>query len=192
MKAASVQDINRGVDGHRVTVTRTQATGWLYDQDYERMYKLSKKTGRLVQLETTRPVEKLSRSFVEAEHWQMGLYGPGGHYLPHRDAFDPENMPSDAWGLDRLWVGNRIATVMFYLSELVGGSTAFPNMGVAVTPRKGSAVFWHNLDRYGNQSKLSLHGACPTALGIKWVSNKWIREGAQIWKMPCRGSVFSG
>jgi hypothetical protein len=22
--------------------------------------------------------------------------------------------------------------------------------------------------------------------GIKWVSNKWIREGAQIWKRPCR------
>ena len=31
----------------------------------------------------------------------------------------------------------------------------------------------------------SLHGACPTALGIKWVSNKWIREGAQIIRRPC-------
>ena len=44
---------------------------------------------------------------------------------------------------------------------------------------------------------LSLHGACPTLLGIKasvrmfynnllirfplqWISNKWIREGAQV------------
>ena len=41
----------------------------------------------------------------------------------------------------------RIATVMFYLSDLVGGYTAFPNMGVAVPPRAGSAVFWYNLDR---------------------------------------------
>ena len=51
-------------------------------------------------------------------------------------------LPSDAWGLDGLWVGNRIATVMSYLSDLVGGLTAFPNLGVDVTPRKGSAVFW--------------------------------------------------
>ena len=26
--------------------------------------------------------------WIEAEAWQMGLYGPGGHYLPHYDAFD--------------------------------------------------------------------------------------------------------
>ena len=26
--------------------------------------------------------------WIEAEAWQMGLYGPGGHYLPHFDAFD--------------------------------------------------------------------------------------------------------
>ena len=123
--------------------------------------------------------------FVEAEAWQMGLYGPGGHYLPHFDAFDGNLLPPDVWSTDRLWVGNRIATVMFYLSDLVGGSTAFPKMGVAATPRKGSAVFWYNLDENGQRDDLSLHGACPTALGIKWVSNKWIREGAQIWKMPC-------
>jgi len=189
LEAASVQDTFRGKDGNRVTLSRTQSHGWLYDQDEDLMYKLSKKTGKLVQLETARPAEKLfadaSKRFVEAEDWQMGLYGPGGHYLPHLDAFEPDTLPSNAWGLDGLWVGNRIATVMFYLSDLVGGLTAFPNMGVAVTPRKGSAVFWYNMDRYGNQNNLALHGACPTALGIKWVSNKWIREGAQIWKMPC-------
>ena len=27
------------------------------------------------------------RTFA-AEAWQMGLYGSGGHYLPHYDAFD--------------------------------------------------------------------------------------------------------
>ena len=101
------------------------------------------------------------------------------------DAFDANLLPPDVWSTDKLWVGNRIATVMFYLSDLVGGSTAFPKMGVAATPRKGSAVFWYNLDKDGRRDDLSLHGACPTALGIKWVSNKWIREGAQIWKMPC-------
>ena len=75
---------------------------------------------------------------------------------------------------------------MFYLSSIsVGGFTAFPNLGVAVQPREGTAVFWYNLQEDGQVSEVSLHGACPTALGIKWVSNKWIREGAQIFRRPC-------
>ena len=40
----------------------------------------------------------------------------------------------------------RIATVMFYLSDLVGGFTAFPAMGVALKPSEGSAVLWFNTD----------------------------------------------
>jgi len=195
LTAATVQDIAQSDGGgSKVSNERTQSNGWIWDQESELLYKLSKKTGKLVHLETTRPVEEMAPGvqwrFVESEAWQMGLYGPGGHYLPHFDAFDSNLMPPDVWGTDRLWVGNRIATVMFYLSDLVGGSTAFPNMGVAATPRKGSAVFWYNMDRFGNRDDLALHGACPTALGIKWVSNKWIRDGAQIWKNPCPSDTF--
>ena len=35
---------------------------------------------------------------------------------------------------------------MFYLSDLVGGFTAFPAMGVALKPSEGSAVLWFNTD----------------------------------------------
>ena len=52
---------------------------------------------------------------------------------------------------------------------------------------------------------LSLHGACPTLLGVKasflnnlstfqyistvkWISNKWIREGAQVRIIICISS----
>ena len=36
----------------------------------------------------------------------MGLYGSGGHYLPHFDAFDKAVMPPDQhW--ENIWVGNR-------------------------------------------------------------------------------------
>ena len=32
--------------------------------------------------------DAIEYQWIEAEAWQMGLYGPGGHYLPHYDAFD--------------------------------------------------------------------------------------------------------
>ena len=72
---------------------------------------------------------------------------------------------------------------MYYLSPVVGGSTLFPR--VSVSPELGSAVFWFNLDSRGAKDSRMEHGACPTALGVKWVSNKWISEGAQIWRRPC-------
>merc|ERR1719222_908627 len=99
--------------------------------------------------------------WIEAEAWQMGLYGPGGHYLPHYDAFDTlDHLAFTSTLPNKVWRGNRVATVMYYLSELVGGATAFPLLGVAATPQPGTAVFW-------------------------WVSNKWIREGSQLWNRPC-------
>ena len=80
-------------------------------------------------------------------------------------------MPPDVWS-EGQWVGNRVATVMFYLSDLLGGRTAFPKLGVAAAPRARTAVFWSTLHRSGERDERSLHGACPTLLGIKWVSNK--------------------
>ena len=43
------------------------------------------------------------RTFA-SEAWQMGLYGSGGHYLPHFDAFDV--LPGDGQA-ENYWVGNR-------------------------------------------------------------------------------------
>ena len=67
---------------------------------------------------------QVPHKIVEAEKWQVGLYGSGGtkmkhqihylkfiktnagHYLPHFDAYQRNNMPSDVT-VDDLWVGNR-------------------------------------------------------------------------------------
>ena len=34
--------------------------------------------------------------------------------------------------------------------------------------RRGSAVFWYNLGKDGERDVQSIHGACPTVLGIKY------------------------
>lgn len=173
--------------GSQLSNERTQSIGWLWDHDDDILYNLAKKTGKMAQLEIAKSDgDNFQDTFVESEPWQMGVYVPGGHFLPHFDAFEDNTLPPTAWSTDRLWVGNRIATVMLYLTDVIGGNTAFPNQGLATSPKKGAAVFWYNLNTDGRRDHLSFHGACPTALGIKWVSNKWIREGAQIWKMKCK------
>ena len=54
----------------------------------------------------------------------MGVYSPGGHYLPHYDDFDI--LDPQAFTPDGTWVGNRIATAMAYLSDVQGGSSLAP------------------------------------------------------------------
>jgi len=62
-------------------------------------------------------------------------------------------------------------------------------IGVAIPPKRGSAVFWHNLKRSGQSDMAMLHGGCPVVLGSKWVANKWIREAANIFHRPCIKSI---
>ena len=49
-----------------------------------------------------------------------------------------------------------------------GGKTAFPMAGVAVSPVKGSAVYWYDLLSPGEVDERTWHGACPVVLGEKW------------------------
>ncbi|KAL7645766.1 UNVERIFIED_CONTAM: hypothetical protein RMT77_002661 [Armadillidium vulgare] len=82
----------------------------------------------------------ITRKRLSAELLQIANYGTGGFYKSHTDfLLDPE-----------IGAGNRIATFMFYLSDVKkGGGTAFPRLGVHLSPEKGSAAFWYNLKTSG-------------------------------------------
>ena len=83
-------------------------------------------------------------------------------------------------------MGDRIATIMAYISDVqAGGFTAFPMLGLSMKPEKGSAVFWMNVIPIGHRQRLSLHGGCPVAIGSKWITNKWIKYYDQFKKYPC-------
>ena len=134
--ATVVDDSVKDGSGSRVAIERNQAHGWLFEQDHPFLHQLSLKTGKLVSyiqkyciksdfLKVTSTKIYLAiydigkmvgfevaqshdeRATMNAEAWQLGLYGPGGHYLPHFDAFDNHLLPHDVRNHEGTWVGNR-------------------------------------------------------------------------------------
>ena len=81
--------------------------------------------------------------------------------------------------------GQRLATVLLYLSDCAGGGdTAFKHLKIRIAPQRGNAlVFWNVIPGeagYGsNRSRPhphSLHAGMPVDEGgEKWVANLWLR-----------------
>uniref|UniRef100_A0A7R9Z064 Fe2OG dioxygenase domain-containing protein n=1 Tax=Chlamydomonas euryale TaxID=1486919 RepID=A0A7R9Z064_9CHLO len=128
------------------------------------------------------------------EPLQVLHYVDGQQYIAHRDWFhDPVHMAA------QLKNGNRYASVVMYLSDVEeGGETSLPlavpidaavqragrpsacvqrGGGLAVTPRKGDALLFFDMDVAGKAGDLAaLHGSCPTLRGAKWTATKWIHS----------------
>nr|CAD2203875.1 unnamed protein product [Meloidogyne enterolobii] len=102
------------------------------------------------------------------EQLQIGNYGIGGHYESHYD-FALENEAITETSINSISNGNRIGTVLFYLTK----------------PTKNDALFWYNLWRSGKGDMRTRHAACPVLLGDKWVSNSWLHERGQEFVRPC-------
>ena len=43
-----------------------------------------------------------------------------------------------------------------------------------------TGLYHCTVQRDGSLDLRTLHAACPALLGVKWVANKWIREGSQV------------
>uniref|UniRef100_A0A8R1XPL3 procollagen-proline 4-dioxygenase n=1 Tax=Onchocerca volvulus TaxID=6282 RepID=A0A8R1XPL3_ONCVO len=93
---------------------------------------------------------------------------------------------------EKLGTGNRIATILIYMTEPeIGGRTVFmTNLKISVPYVKNAALFWYNLMRSGEVDMRSRHAACPVLTGMKWAANKWFHERGQEWRRPCGLNQF--
>lgn len=150
---------------------RISKSAWLKSEEHKHVFQVARRVGDITGLDMD-----------TAEDLQVVNYGIGGHYEPHFDYARKEEVNAFK---DLGW-GNRIATWLFYMSDVeAGGATVFPKINVALWPQKGSAAFWYNLHPSGEGDELTRHAACPVLTGSKWVANKWIHERNQEFRRPC-------
>lgn len=108
------------------------------------------------------------------ENIQIVKYGLGEQYKPHYDYFDPA-YKGNLIHLNR--GGQRMMTVLMFLNDVsYGGETAFPNLSIKVTPRKGMALVWWNCFTDGSVDSNTMHSGEPVLAGEKWIATKWLHE----------------
>ncbi|MGP1664415.1 MAG: 2OG-Fe(II) oxygenase [Rhodanobacter sp.] len=108
------------------------------------------------------------------EGLQVLHYNAGGEYRPHYDYFSPDDAGCQA---QMVVGGQRIATLVMYLNEVEqGGATSFPELGLEVLPKKGSAVYFEYSNSLGQVNPLTLHAGEPVEKGEKWIVTKWMRQ----------------
>ncbi|GFZ88725.1 2OG-Fe(II) oxygenase [Dyella caseinilytica] len=127
-------------------------------------------------------ITRIDRRIGEVMNWPVengeGLqvlhYGVGGEYKPHFDYFPPEDPGSQ---VQMTIGGQRVSTMVMYLNEVEeGGTTIFPEIGLEVVPKKGSAVYFEYTNSQNQLDKLTLHAGAPVTRGEKWIVTKWMRQ----------------
>jgi hypothetical protein len=100
-------------------------------------------------------------------------YTPGQRFLPHYDFLDdvhPGHKAEIARG------GQRVLTFLVSLNDnYEGGETQFPILGKRYRGRRGSALFFWNVEPDGTPDKRLLHAGLTPTLGEKWMLSQWIR-----------------
>ena len=153
--------VNNDEGGSKVANDRTSNGTYFHKGFNPLIEKIDARTAKLVGW----PVDK-------TENIQVLRYMPGEEYKPHNDYFDP-NTEGGAAHLGGS--GNRIGTLLIYLSDVYeGGSTFFPESDLHVMPKRGSAVYFGYPQ--ANAASKTLHGGSIVKTGIKWVATKWLRQ----------------
>ncbi|KAF3626931.1 Prolyl 4-hydroxylase 1 [Capsicum annuum] len=141
----------------------------------ERQYPMIKAIEKRISVYSQIPAEN-------GELIQVLRYEKNQFYRAHHDYF------SDTFNIKR--GGQRIATMLMYLSDNVeGGETYFPMAGtgecscggkmikgLCLKPAKGDAVLFWSMGLDGQSDPESLHGGCEVISGEKWSATKWMRQ----------------
>ncbi|KAF7990836.1 hypothetical protein HCN44_000641 [Aphidius gifuensis] len=168
-KRATVQNYKTGE--LEIANYRISKSAWLQEHEHKHVEAVSRRVEHMT-----------SMSVDTAEELQVVNYGIGGHYEPHFDFARREETNA----FKSLGTGNRIATVLYYMTDVEqGGGTVFTAINISLWPKKGSAAFWHNLKPNGEGDYRTRHAACPVLTGSKWVANKWLHEQGQEFLRPC-------
>jgi prolyl 4-hydroxylase len=100
-------------------------------------------------------------------------YTPGQEFLPHFDFLDVSK-PGHA--KDVAGRGQRVLTFLISLNEdYEGGQTEFPTLAKRWKGRKGSALFFWNVEPDGSIDRRTLHAGLPPTSGEKWLLSQWMR-----------------
>ena len=167
--------VGKGLNG-TLDDRRVSEQAWLNETEAESVARVTKRIDYFLDLEAD--------SSNHSEQYQVANYGLAGQYQAHYDQMLMEQ--KGRVDLYNLQVGDRLATIMGYLTDVqAGGYTVFPFAGAFVKPKKGSMVMWWNMDTAGGYDVLTRHGGCPVMIGSKWITNKWIRANSQMFKRPC-------
>jgi hypothetical protein len=100
-------------------------------------------------------------------------YLPGQEFLPHFDFLDTS---SPGYAKDVAERGQRVLTFLLCLNDgYEGGETEFPVLGKRWKGRKGSALFFWNVEPDGMPDRRTAHAGLPPTRGEKWLLSQWIR-----------------
>ena len=117
-------------------------------------------------------------SAAHIEPLQLVRYQPTETFLPHHDYHEPKadgSLGSSVQGEQRAF------TVLLLGSTLrpeEGGATRFPHLGLQVSPRRGDAIVWANVDGDGQPNPRSLHeGQPPVGDDVEKIAvNVWVAD----------------
>ncbi|KAK1734556.1 prolyl 4-hydroxylase alpha subunit-like protein [Skeletonema marinoi] len=115
----------------------------------------------------------------QLEILQVLNYKKGQEFIPHTDGFSGK---FDACGFEQ---ASRQATIFCYLNDVSeGGSTNFPEIGLAIQPKKGTAVIHFPADLELREDTRTLHQGAP-AVDEKWLLTTW------VWNRPRSDEMYA-
>nr|XP_026694930.1 uncharacterized protein LOC100175515 [Ciona intestinalis] len=111
----------------------------------------------------TRVAEQTGLNANNGGKFQITCYPEGVGYKLHTDCTEGNTDKRD-----------RFATILVYLNDVIeGGQTQFTELGVSITPKKGKALVWTNMDSEGHCDVTSYHQASPVIKGRKCILQRW-------------------